>query len=127
MYRLKQTIKQKSGRENFSQTVKVEKILKGNRTFLKYDEMLDGETVPVILSIEDDVVRIMRSGPVTMKFQFVKGKLTDTVYETVAGRHRFKVYTTEVKTAEDEVFISYKLFENDEILGHYKYHLKKEA
>ncbi|MDK6976626.1 DUF1934 domain-containing protein, partial [Proteus mirabilis] len=74
MYRLKQTIKQKSGRENFSQTVKVEKILKGNRTFLKYDEMLNGETVPVILSIEDDVVRIMRSGPVTMKFQFVKGK-----------------------------------------------------
>lgn len=126
LYQLKQTIQSKHNNEKFSQRVQVERIEKGNRTYLKYDETMQDENVSVVLSIEENVVRIMRKGPMTMNFKFVEGVKTGTVYETVAGRHRFNIYTTDIQLKDEEIYILYKLYEADELLGSYEYHLKKE-
>ncbi|SDK59467.1 DUF1934 domain-containing protein [Lacicoccus qingdaonensis] len=113
-------------KQSFSQEVEVTEIIKRDR-YLKYREQMDVHELDVTLRINDDFIKIKRSGVVSMNFHFAEGRETDTFYESPAGRHHFTIYTHEIKALENEIFIDYELFEQGQLLGSYQYKLEREG
>lgn len=113
-------------KQSFSQDVEVTEIFKRDR-YLKYQEQMDEYKLDVILRVNDEFIKINRSGVVNMKFHFVEGKETDTFYESPAGRHHFTIYTDQIVSSENLIIIDYELFEQGRLLGSYQYKLKREG
>ena len=113
-------------KQSFAQEVEVTEIFKRDR-YLTYQEQMDEHELNVVLRISDDFIKINRSGVINMKFHFVKGKETDTFYESPAGRHHFTVYTKKIVALKDQIIIDYELFEQGQLLGSYQYKLEREG
>ena len=113
-------------KQSFSQKVEVTEIFKRDR-YLKYQEQMDEHKLDVTLRINDEFIKINRSGVVNMKFHFVEGEETDTFYESPAGRHHFKIYTDQIVALENQIIIDYELFEQGQLLGSYQYKLEREG
>lgn len=111
---------------SFAQKIEVTEIEKRDR-YLKYREDMEGHRLDVVLRIGDDFIKIQRSGIVSMKFTFVEGEMTDTFYESAAGRHHFKLYTKALLIESDRVIIEYVLYEQGQLLGNYHYKLEREG
>ncbi len=111
---------------SFIQKVEVSEIEKRDR-YLKYEEEMEGHQLEVVLRISDDFIKIQRAGIVSMKFTFVEGEMTDTFYESAAGRHHFTLYTKKLMTGDDRIVIEYDLYEQGQLLGNYHYELEREG
>lgn len=111
---------------SFVQKVEVSEIEKRDR-YLKYQEDMEGHQLDVILRIGDDFIKIQRVGVVSMKFTFVRNEMTDTFYESAAGRHHFTLYTKTLLVERDRIVIDYDLYEQDQLLGSYHYKLEREG
>ena len=123
---LTQNFNMNDEKQSFSQKVEVTEIFKRDR-YLKYQEQMDEYKLDVILRINDDFIKINRSGVVNMKFHFAEGKETDTFYESPAGRHHFTIYTNHIAALRNEITIDYELFEQGQLLGSYQYKLEREG
>ena len=88
---------------------------------------MDEYRLDVVLRINDEFIKINRSGVVNMKFHFVEGKETDTFYESPAGRHHFTIYTNQIVALRNQIIIDYELFEQGQLLGSYQYKLEREG
>ncbi|WP_082238338.1 arginine--tRNA ligase [Salinicoccus sp. YB14-2] len=121
---LTQKVDMNDEKQSFSQAVEVTEIVKRDR-YLKYQEEMDEYKLDVVLRINDEFIKINRSGVVNMKFHFVEGKETDTFYESPAGRHHFTIYTNQIVALRNQIIIDYELFEQGQLLGSYQYKLER--
>ncbi|WP_186076089.1 DUF1934 domain-containing protein [Phocicoccus pinnipedialis] len=112
--------------KRFEQTLDVNVKTKKGSTYYLYTEALDEHKLKCVLKVEENRVKIRRRGVINMNFTFVKDTLTDTFYESLAGRHHFFVHTNDIQLNDNVIHIDYDLYEGDEKLGNYKYTLKKE-
>lgn len=108
----------------FTQQVTVTEIVRRDR-YLTYKETLDEHEINVVLRLGDNYAKIQRRGIINMNFYFAEGETTDTFYESPAGRHHYSLKTDKINITHDEIYIQYRLFEGSEILGEYKYRMKK--
>lgn len=125
-FSLTQKVDMHDEKQSFSQEVEVTDIIKRDR-YLKYQEEMDEHKLDVVLRINDEFIKINRSGVVNMKFHFVEGEETDTFYESPAGRHHFTIYTKQIIALENQIIIDYELFEHGHLLGSYQYKLEREG
>lgn len=111
---------------SFVQKIEVSEIEKRDR-YLKYEEDMEGHRLDVVLRIGGDFIKIQRVGIISMKFTFVEDEMTDTFYESAAGRHHFTLYTKTLLVEDDRIVIEYDLYEQGQLLGNYHYKLEREG
>lgn len=112
-----------SEKEYFSEVLVT--IREKNDTYYQYEETLDEHALKVVMRIGTDEIRLQRRGIINMNFYFKVGVMTDTFYESPAGRHHFKIFTTHLETEDGDVLIHYDLYEADSKIGTYQYMLRK--
>lgn len=83
-----------SDEETTHNRVKGSLHLKGQTTYIKYEELTeDEEKVRNVLKIYADEVTILRSGPVSMHQRFQQGRATEGHYGTPFGTMHMKTVT----------------------------------
>ncbi len=98
---------------------------KGQSTYLTFEEPNEQGQVRTIVKIQDEVVRIMRSGALSMRQMHVKGEKTEGVYESALGTFRLETKTDNVqlewseKTRKGQLFLTYALLLNGSDAGRY--------
>lgn len=110
--------------KTYQQEVDVKEINRRDK-YLTYVESLDEHDINVVLRIGESYAKIQRRGVINMNFHFEEGLFTDTFYESPAGRHHFRIKTHRLDINEDEIYIEYVLYEQEEVLGEYQYKLTK--
>lgn len=123
-YDLTQYVSLNGDKDTYTQRVDVTEIVRRDR-YLTYKEALDEYNINVVLRLGDDYAKIQRRGIINMNFYFVEGVTTDTFYESPAGKHHYQLETSWLDIKEDEIYIEYTLYTGGEVLGEYKYQMKK--
>ena len=93
---IKQVVKQNGEKETF-QTKTSGTFHRRNSDIIRYEETIDEQIVKNMLKIEDDGVKIHRTGAVKTVFHFVEGQETISYYDTEAGRMTMHVNTLSAK------------------------------
>lgn len=100
---------------------------KRNAEFIRYDEQVEDLTVHITLKIQEDEVRLMRSGNIKQNLHFVEGKDTVSLYEIPTGKIPLTIRTLSihhyVQPDQSKLEIRYELFQNEEKMGTYLYQI----
>lgn len=123
-YELIQHVDLDGDTDTFNQRVDVTEIVTRDR-YLTYKEMLDEHALNVVLRLGENYAKIQRRGVINMNFYFAEGVIADTFYESPAGKHYYQLKTNKLNISTEEVYIEYVLYNGGEILGEYKYQMKK--
>lgn len=90
-----------------------EYIVKGNSTYLRYEEEHELGFVKTTVKVGANEVVVMRSGAVTMKQRFIEDEKTLTDYATPFGKLQLETYTKSLtiqkSELEDRLVILYDL------------------
>ncbi|WP_017549936.1 DUF1934 domain-containing protein [Salinicoccus carnicancri] len=123
-FKLRQTVEMNGETKRFRQDLDVELIEQRDK-YYRYTEKLDGHEVAVVLRAGDGFVKIQRRGVINMNFHFEEGRTTETFYESPAGKHLFRIYTSRLDVGDNLVDIKYELIESGAVIGKYHYKLEK--
>ncbi|KKK34901.1 hypothetical protein WN59_04405 [Salinicoccus sediminis] len=123
-FKLRQTVDMNGEKKRFRQDLDVELIERKDR-YYRYTEKLDEHEMDVVLRAGDGFVKIQRRGVINMNFHFEEGRTTETFYESPAGKHLFRIYTTRLDVGDGLVDIEYNLIEDGTVIGNYHYKLEK--
>ncbi|KIQ93806.1 putative beta-barrel protein ywiB [Anoxybacillus thermarum] len=89
--------------------------LKGDATYVTFEETHEGETIKNVVKIANDEVVVLRSGAISMRHTFRKQSETIGTYESPMARWEMKTKTEQVlyqyneKTKKGQLFFSYIL------------------
>ncbi|SFA39580.1 Uncharacterized beta-barrel protein YwiB, DUF1934 family [Anoxybacillus pushchinoensis] len=89
--------------------------LKGDVTYVTFEEMYEGETIKNVVKIMADEVVVLRSGAISMRHTFRKQSETIGTYESPMARWEMKTKTEQVlyqyneKAKKGKLFFSYIL------------------
>lgn len=123
---IKQVVKQNGEKETF-QTKTSGTFHRRNSDIIRYEETIDEQIVKNMLKIEDDGVKIHRTGAVKTVFHFVEGQKTISYYDTDAGRMTMHVNTLSIKHFIDDqqgkLRIHYQLSDQTGLLGTYQFQI----
>ncbi|WP_323703325.1 DUF1934 domain-containing protein [Mammaliicoccus sp. Dog046] len=123
---IKQVVKQNGEKSTF-QTDTTGTYHKKNSDIIRYEETIDDQIVKNMLKIEDNGVKIHRTGTVKTVFHFVEGQDTISYYDTEAGRMTMNVHTLSVKHFQDDnkgkLKIHYQLSDQSGLLGTYQFQI----
>lgn len=119
-------IRDQSRKENMVQETEGFLYAKNNATFLSYNEEIEnaGE-VQTVVKIQDEKVLIIRTGAVTMKQTFTKGKETEGTYQSPYGKMSMVTKTENIRTSfknihNGKLFLTYLLEMQGNQLGRYR-------
>jgi uncharacterized beta-barrel protein YwiB (DUF1934 family) len=113
--------------ETMTQHSKGMRYLKGNTTYLRYEEKLAEEaTVDTTVKVSGEDVTVIRKGAVTMKQLFRKHEVTFSTYRSVHGPMEMETKTDMLKyewnerKASGKLTLSYMLTLQGEQVGRHK-------
>lgn len=130
---LKTKIRQGNDIEDFQFDTDGQLLLKNGALYLRYTEIIDDQTTQVMFKIDDERVRLNRSGETTTKLAFVKSQRVPALYQTPAGQMQIETLTTLLANHFDlanwrgEVDVDYVLYANQQIVGQYEIRLQFSA
>ncbi|MBO3063574.1 MULTISPECIES: DUF1934 family protein [Mammaliicoccus] len=123
---IKQVVKQNGDKSTF-QTNTSGTYHRRNSDIIRYEETIDNQIVKNMLKIDDDGVKIHRTGTVKTVFHFVEGHETISYYDTEAGRMTMTVKTLSIKHYIDDnkgkLRIHYQLSDHTGLLGTYQFQI----
>ncbi|MBO9130117.1 DUF1934 domain-containing protein [Bacillus sp. 165] len=99
--------------------------VKGQNTYLKFQEPNEHGDIDTIIKIQDESVLIMRSGVVSMRQVHKKGEWTKGTYRSELGVFSLDTKTDNVlfdwsdKTKKGQLFVTYALLLNETEAGRY--------
>lgn len=115
-------------RENTSFDANGLYYIKGDATYICFDEAQEVGIVKNIVKINGDEVLITRSGPISMRQAFKKKKQTSGMLKSPFGHFLMETKTENVeyhyKNARGKLFISYILKLNGEEIGRHSITIK---
>lgn len=123
---IKQVVKQNGEKSTF-QTNTSGTYHRRNSDIIRYEETIDNQIVKNMLKIENNGVKIHRTGAVKTVFHFVEGQETISYYDTEAGRMTMNVKTLSIKHDIDDIKgklrIHYQLSDPTGLLGTYQFQI----
>ncbi|PTI28236.1 MULTISPECIES: DUF1934 domain-containing protein [Mammaliicoccus] len=123
---IKQVVKQNGEKSTF-QTSTSGTYHRRNSDIIRYEETIDNQIVKNMLKIENNGVKIHRTGAVKTVFHFVEGQETISYYDTEAGRMTMNVKTLSIKHDIDDIKgklrIHYQLSDQTGLLGTYQFQI----
>ncbi|QJF24182.1 DUF1934 domain-containing protein [Mammaliicoccus vitulinus] len=123
---IKQVVKQNGEKSTF-QTNTSGTYHRRNSDIIRYEETIDNQIVKNMLKIENNGVKIHRTGAVKTVFHFVEGQETISYYDTEAGRMTMNVKTLSIKHDIDDIKgklrIHYQLSDQTGLLGTYQFQI----
>nr|WP_263314267.1 DUF1934 family protein [Mammaliicoccus sp. Marseille-Q6498] len=123
---VKQVVKQNGEKTTF-QTNTTGTYHKKMSDIIRYEETIDDNIVKNMLKIEEDGVKIHRTGTVKTVFHFIEGQETVSYYDTDAGRMTMNVKTLSIKNYIDDekgkLKIHYQLSDQSGLLGTYQFQI----
>lgn len=123
---VKQVVKQNGEKTTF-QTNTTGTYHKRMSDIIRYEETIDDNIVKNMLKIEEDGVKIHRTGTVKTVFHFIEGQETVSYYDTDAGRMTMNVKTLSIKNYIDDekgkLKIHYQLSDQSGLLGTYQFQI----
>jgi len=93
--------------------------LKGEQSYLVYEEMQDDKTVRTTVKLSSESSMIMRSGGVKMRLPFVPGEFQTGSYDTGYGTLIITTNTTNLHFEDGHFRVEYELIINEEVTGTY--------
>lgn len=106
--------------------------IKGNASYLQYDEHMEEGIMKTIVKVADEEALILRSGAVKMRLPFVLHTKMAGSYETPFGTLAAKVYAKEIihdynnQTKQGNIYIQYDLAIQGSPAGRYQLSIKFE-
>ncbi|WP_449538103.1 DUF1934 domain-containing protein [Ferdinandcohnia sp. Marseille-Q9671] len=100
--------------------------IKGNNTYLQFDEKQETGTVKTIVKISDTEVLILRSGHVKMRQVYRKSEITNGSFQNQYGTYNLTTKTNNIEykwynhSRKGSLFLSYELALQGEASGLYK-------
>lgn len=123
-YQVDQVVTMNDETKRYSQSVDVE-VVERNDIYMRYVEQLEEHALDVTLRVGDGFVKIQRRGIINMNFHFVEDEMTDTFYESPAGKHHLQIRTNSLEIGEQSIEIHYELHDSEDKLGDYHYKIMK--
>jgi len=113
--------------ENVIESINMGQFIEiNNKIYVKYDEILDGESslTKNIIKIDNGNVEITKRGPISTHMRFCANEKTISLYNTPFGSLYLSIFTRSVLIDRKEdiiyIFIDYSLEVNEEQLSEYK-------
>ena len=93
--------------------------LKGNQSYLVYEEMQNEKVIRTTVKLNGTNALILRSGAVKMRLPFERGELQTGSYDTQYGTLMITTNTKNLHFVEGHFHVEYELIINDEVAGTY--------
>ncbi|CUS26866.1 DUF1934-containing protein [Paucilactobacillus oligofermentans DSM 15707 = LMG 22743] len=128
--KLKTTIIQPEGREEFEFSEPGQFIQMGGAYYLRYTEIQDGIETPVTFKFMDQSVVLTRHSDNRARFEFQLGKSIATHYQSAYGMMNLSVVTKKMvlnlneNENNGELWVDYELKSVDNVIGKYQIRLQ---
>lgn len=121
-----QNITTEEGTESFEVKTSGQLIDK-QHTYITYAEVIDDITTNVRVKLEDNRIRIRRTGELSMDFLFVPTETTQNMYHMANQKAVMDITTNELvmehAATHGHIYIQYSISTNNTVLGTYSYEL----